>query len=381
MIYLDHAATCWPRPECVLEAMAQYMRESGSPGRSGHRLSIAAGRAVYDARESLAELLGAADPLRVVFTRNATESINLALRSLLRAGDRVVTTGVEHNAMMRPLYALGQRGVRVEVVPCDSGGLTGLDAMAKALARPARLVAVNHASNVSGALAPVGEIAHLAHDAGALFLVDAAQTAGSVPLDMQALDIDLLAFTGHKGLLGPQGTGGLVLGARVDAERMEPLVRGGTGSSSELEDQPDALPDRFESGTLNGIGIAGLGAAARNLLEIGVDRVRAHDMAVTQRLLDGLAELPGVCVHGPRDPEKQTATVSVTFAEHVVTDVAFALDEEAGVMTRAGLHCAPWAHRSLGTYPEGTLRLSAGYSTTFEDIDRALEALRRIIRP
>ncbi|NSW55228.1 MAG: aminotransferase class V-fold PLP-dependent enzyme [Armatimonadetes bacterium] len=379
MVYLDHAATVWPRPAWVMEAMQLYMAEAGSPGRSGHRLSITAGRMVYEAREAIADLFGAADPLRVIFTRNATEALNLALTGLLKPGDRVVTTGVEHNAVARPLFALKHRGVSCDVVPCDRAGVLDLAALKDALMRPVRVVAINHASNVSGTLAPLELISPLVHEAGALLLVDAAQTAGALPIDMGALGIDMLAFTGHKGLMGPQGTGGLVIGKNADPGQIEPLTRGGTGSRSELEDQPDALPDRFESGTLNGVGIAGLGASVRKILEIGVDAIRAHDMAITQRLLERLGHIPGVRIHGPCDPKRQTATVSVTFAEHVVTDIAFRLDDEFGVMVRAGLHCAPWAHRSLGTLPQGTLRLSAGFSTTVEDIDRAIEALNRVV--
>ncbi len=358
--------------------MALYMAEAGSPGRSGHRLSINAGRMVYEAREAVADLFGASDPLRVIFTRNATEALNLALTGLLGPGDRVVTTGVEHNAVARPLFALKHRGVSFDVAPCDRAGVLDLAALKDALRSPVRVVVINHASNVSGALAPLELISPLVHEAGALLLLDAAQTAGALPIDVGALGIDLLAFTGHKGLMGPQGTGGLVIGESADPGEIEPLTRGGTGSRSELEDQPDALPDRFESGTLNGVGIAGLGASVRSILEVGVDAIRAHDMALTQRLLEGLGDIPGVCIHGPCDPERQTATVSITFAEHVVTDIAFRLDDEFGVMVRAGLHCAPWAHRSLGTLPDGTLRLSAGFSTTIEDVDRAVEALKQV---
>jgi len=379
VIYLDHAATSWPKPPEVVAAMADFLeRAGGNPGRSGHRLSIAAGRIVYEAREAVAELFHAPDPLRVLFTGNATQAINVALAGLLRPGHRVVTTSMEHNAVMRPLRALEKTGVHVSVVPCDRAGHLDLSAWRAALAEPARLAVVNHASNVTGTLAPLAAVADVAHRAGALLLVDAAQTAGVVPLDMIALGIDLLAFTGHKGLLGPPGTGGLVLGAAVEARQLEPLVRGGTGSRSESEEQPEDLPDRFESGTPNGAGIAGLGAGIRHVLARGVESARAHEIALTRQLLNGLRRLPGVHVYGPEDPARRTAVVSCTVAGRPVSEVGLQLDEEYGILCRVGLHCAPAAHRTIGTFPGGTVRLAPGASTTAEEIDATLRAMQEL---
>jgi cysteine desulfurase/selenocysteine lyase len=259
MIYLDHAATSWPKPPAVVAAMSDFLeRAGGNPGRSGHRLSIEAGRIVYEAREALAELFNVRDPFRVILTPNVTYALNLAIRGLVRPGDRVVVSGMEHNAVMRPLRALERQGVTVAVVACDGEGALDPADWAAALAQPTRLAVINHASNVNGVIQPLAELIALAHAAGVPVLVDAAQTAGVLPLDMAALGPDLLAFTGHKGLQGPPGTGGLVLGAEFDVDLLEPLVRGGTGSRSEFEEQPDVLPDRFESGTANGVGIAGL---------------------------------------------------------------------------------------------------------------------------
>ncbi len=380
MIYLDNAATSFPKPPQVIRAMNDFLeRAGGNPGRSGHRLSVEAGRIVYDAREAIAELFGARDPLRVIFTLNATHALNLALRGTLRAGDRVVTTGIEHNAVMRPLRALEREGVRVVVVPCARDGSLDLDALRDALRLGARLVVVNHASNVVGTILPVAEIARLAHAAGALVLVDAAQTAGVVPIDIEAMGIDLLAFTGHKGLYGPPGTGGLVLGERVDAAIIEPLMRGGTGSRSEFEEQPDELPDKFECGTPNGVGIAGLGAGVRFVLERGIETIRADEVELTRALIEGLSEIPGVTVYGTRDAELQTATVSFTVANRRVSDIGWRLDEEFGVLCRVGLHCAPAAHRTIGTFPEGTVRFASSVFTTLEEIRAALDAVRRIV--
>jgi cysteine desulfurase family protein len=381
MIYLDNAATTFPKPPEVIRAMTDFLeRAGGNPGRSGHRLSIAAGRIVYDARETIAELFHARDPLRVIFTLNATHAINLALRGVLRVGDRVVTTSIEHNAVMRPLRALEREGVRVAIVPCARDGALNLDTLRDTLRLGAQLVVVNHASNVVGTILPIAEIARLAHEVGALVLVDAAQTAGVVPIDIEAMQIDLLAFTGHKGLYGPPGTGGLILGERVDPALIEPLMRGGTGSHSEFEEQPNDLPDKFECGTPNGVGIAGLGAGARFVLARGIEAIRAHEVELTRALIAGLSEIPGVIVHGTRNAELQTATVSFTATNHRVSEIGLRLDEEFEVLCRVGLHCAPAAHRTIGTFPEGTVRFAASAFTTMDEIRAAVDAVRRIVQ-
>ncbi|MFN3763098.1 MAG: aminotransferase class V-fold PLP-dependent enzyme, partial [Anaerolineae bacterium] len=285
MIYLDNAATSWPKPPEVLTAMARFMTEVGAnPGRSGHRLSVEAGRIVYAAREAVAQLFNAPDPLRVVFGMNATEGINLALRGLLRPGDHVVTSSMEHNSVMRPLRALEREGVEVTVVPCSPEGMLDPQAVLAAIRPHTRLVVLNHASNVTGTILPVAEVGRaLRQINGPLLVVDAAQSGGAVPIDMQADGIDLLAFTGHKSLYGPTGTGGLIIGERVPLEEFRPLIRGGTGSRSEREEQPDFLPDMCESGTPNAVGLAGLEAGVRWVLEQGVEAIRAHEVALAQR--------------------------------------------------------------------------------------------------
>jgi len=381
MIYLDHAATSWPKPPEVLQAMASFLeRAGGNPGRSGHQLSIAAGRIVYDTREAIAELFHVPDPLRVIFTLNATQAINLALYGLLRPGDTVVTSSMEHNAVMRPLRDLERRGVRLMVVPCAADGTLDPADVARTITPATRLVVLNHASNVAGTLLPVAEIAPIAHQAGALLLVDAAQTAGVVPIDLTSMGIDLLAFTGHKGLQAPPGTGGLVIGEGVDVRQLTPLVRGGTGSRSEFEEQPDDLPDKYESGTPNGVGIAGLGAGVRWVLARGVAAIRDHEMALTQELIAGLSAIPGVTVLGTHDATRSTAVVSFTVAGRRVSAIGLRLDEEFGILCRVGLHCAPAAHRTLGTFPEGTVRLAPGFLSTVDDIHTTITAVRQIVR-
>lgn len=381
MIYFDNAATSWPKPPGIAAAMARYLEEVGaSPGRSGHRLAIAAARALFSAREAVAQLFHFDDPLRVVFATNATEALNLSLTGLLRPGDHVVTSSVEHNSMMRPLRALQQGGVEVTVVPCSREGVLDPNRLEFAISPRTRLIALTHASNVTGTLLPVAEAGQLAREHGALLLVDAAQSAGACPIDVTADGIDLLAFTGHKSLYGPTGTGGLVLGERVDPSQLQPLIRGGTGSHSEHEEQPEFLPDRYESGTPNAVGLAGLDAGVRWVLERGVERIRAHEVALTRQLIEGLSAIPGVTLYGTRDAERQTATLSFTIAGKDPAEVSVRLDENFGILCRAGLHCAPAAHRTLGTFPQGTIRFSLGAFNTPEEVATAVAAVVEVAR-
>ncbi len=376
MIYMDNAATSWPKPPGVARAMVHFLEEIGAnPGRSGHRLSIEAGRVIYQTREALAALFDFPDPLRIIFTPNATYALNLALHGLLRPGDHVVTSSMEHNAVMRPLRALEQQEVALTVLPCAPDGTLDPQAVRQAMRPETTLIVLNHASNVCGTILPVAEVGQVAREAGVLLLVDAAQTAGVIPISMPRMSIDLLAFTGHKGLLGPTGTGGLAIGERVPLERFEPLVRGGTGSRSEHEVQPDFLPDKFESGTLNAVGLAGLLAGLSYLQECGLSAIRAHEMTMTERLLSGLQGIPGVTVYGPADPARQVAVVSFNVAGLLPSDVALLLDERYDIACRPGLHCAPAAHRTLGTFPMGTVRFSLGPLNTADEVDRAVQAV------
>jgi len=379
MIYLDNAATSWPKPPGVIEAMVAFMRDVGAnPGRSGHRRSIEAARLVYGAREAVARLFNVPDPLRVTFGPNATEALNLALRGLLRPGDGVVTGGMEHNSVMRPLRALERQGVAVTVVRCAPDGSLDPAAVEAALRPETRMIVLNHASNVVGTLAELAEVGRIARQRGLLFLVDAAQTGGAVPLDVQADGVDLLAFTGHKSLYGPTGTGGLIVGERVDLARFEPLTRGGTGSRSEREEQPDFLPDVFESGTPNVVGLAGLAAGVRWVMERSVAAIRAHEEGLTRQLIAGLRAIPGVAVYGGLDAARQTAVVSFNVAGLEPSEVGLRLDEDWGIMCRVGLHCAPAAHHTMGTFPAGAVRLSMGAFTTAADMDAAVAAAREL---
>lgn len=378
-VYLDHAATSWPKPPVVLEAMQEFLANAGgNTGRSGHRRSIASSRGVSLARERLADLLGAESPDELIFTKNATEGLNVAIYGLAEGVDRIVTTSLEHNSVMRPLRDLEQRGhCSVEVVRAD--GNTGEIDLAEwnaALGGARRCLAVAvHASNVTGVLLPIAAMAAVAADAGVPLVVDASQSAGHIPLSLPALGASAVAMPGHKGLLGPTGTGVLYLAPGVD---VEPLIRGGTGSQSESEYQPDFAPDRYESGTLNALGIVGLGAAAEHLREVGVERVQDRLTELGRRFRDGLAGADGVRLLGPVDPADSVGIASLNVERVPCATVARLLDDEWGVMTRAGLHCSPAGHRSLGTAPEGTLRFSWGYDTSERDIDVAIEAVRTI---
>jgi cysteine desulfurase family protein len=362
-----------------MRAMATYLeRFGGNPGRSGHRLSVAAGRAVYEARETVAEFFGAPDPLRVIFAPNATYAINLALRGFLDPGDRVVTTSVEHNSVMRPLRALEKEGVDVVVARCGADASLDPAELARAVTPGTKLVALTHASNVTGTILPLAEAVEIARGAGALFLLDAAQTAGYLPIDVARMGIDMLAFTGHKALQGPSGTGGLILGEAVEAEALRPLCHGGTGSASESEEQPAALPDKYEAGTLNAVGLAGLRAGIEHLRDVGLEEIRGREGALAEALQEGLADVPGVAIYGPAQAARRTPVVSIGLAGRRLADVALRLDDGYGVLARVGLQCAPACHRTLGTFPEGTIRLSPGLTTTREEVDQTAAAIREI---
>jgi cysteine desulfurase/selenocysteine lyase len=379
MIYLDNAATTWPKPPGVGETMLHYLNHVGAnPGRSGHRLAVEAARIVYAAREAVAELFGAPDPLRVVFGANVTEALNLAIGGLLHSGDHVITSSMEHNSVMRPLRALERQGIRVAVVGCSPEGFLDPVSIEGAVRPDTKMIVLNHASNVVGTILPVAEVGQIARRHDLFLLVDAAQTAGAFPIDFQADAIDLLAFTGHKSLYGPMGTGGLVVGERVDPSRLEPLKRGGTGSRSEREEQPDFLPDACESGTPNAVGLAGLEAGIRWVLQHGVEAIRAHEVALAQQLIDGLRAIPDVTVYGGLEAARQTATVSFNIRDMEPSEVGLRLDDEYAILCRVGLHCAPAAHKTLGTFPVGTVRFGLAALNTAQEVCVAIDAVRRL---
>jgi cysteine desulfurase family protein len=365
--------------------MVHFLDQVGAnPGRSGHRLSLEAGRIVYSARETIAQLLNVRDPLRVVFGANVTEALNLAIRGYLRPGDHVVTSSMEHNSVMRPLRAMAAgdgmdgEGIALTVVGCSPEGFLDASAIEAAMRPETAMIMLNHGSNVCGSLLPIREAGQIARRHDCLLLVDVAQTAGAYPLDAGEDQIDLVAFTGHKALGGPMGTGGLIIGERVPLDRFRPLKQGGTGSRSEHEVQPRFLPDLFESGTANTVGLAGLAAGVGWVLDQGVEAIRQHEVALAQRLIDGLREIPGVKVYGGLDARRQTATVALNIAGVEPSEVGQRLDNEYDLMSRVGLHCAPAAHRTLGTFPRGTVRFGLSAFNTPGEVDTALAAVQEI---
>jgi len=393
MIYLDNAATSWPKPPEVLQAMKEFLETIGAnPGRSGHGLSMNAGRQVFETRVAVSELFGLKDPLAVVFTKNGTEALNLAIQGILHAGDHVVTTNMEHNSVLRPLSAMAKRGIRVTRVTAEPDGCVTPDRVLGAVESTTRLVVLTHASNVVGTVNPIGDIGEALSRRNILFAVDAAQSAGSIPVDMESMGIDLLAFTGHKGLYGPQGTGGLCLGPRA-VDRVSPLMMGGTGSASDSDVQPDFLPDRLEAGTLNAVGLAGLKAGIDFVNRKGVEAIHQHQVHLLLELVQGLQRLGSVRLVGfpeakrvdigsdrdSRDASLRAARVGVVSFNvdgRDCSEVATTLEERAGICCRVGLHCAPAAHQHLGTFPQGTVRLSLGVFNTEQDIEETLNVLQ-----
>jgi cysteine desulfurase family protein len=378
VIYLDNAATSFPKAPGVVEAVARCLAEvGGNPGRGSHRLAREASRLVFRTREACARLFGLSDPTRLVFTKSATEALNLVILGRVPAGGRVVVSSLEHNAVMRPLRHLeATRGVTVRVVPFDADGRPAPGALDAALADRPELMVLTAASNVTGALPPVAEIAARCRDRGVPLCLDAGQAAGHLLLEPQRLGIPFLCFSGHKGLLGPAGVGGLVL---AEGCVLEPLVRGGTGSFSEQETQPEVLPDRFEAGTPNLPGLAGLGAALEWLAAAGVAVVARREADLTDRLLRGLRALHGVAVLGPGPGRPRAPLVAITVAGRDLGELALELDRR-DVATRLGLHCAPAAHRSAGTLAGGgALRLAPGYWTTEAEIEQTLAILEELL--
>ncbi|EEG78535.1 aminotransferase class V-fold PLP-dependent enzyme [Dethiobacter alkaliphilus] len=380
-IYADHGATTYPRPPQVIDEMTHYMRDIGcSPGRGGYAKALDAARMVYETRHLLARFFNVPTPEQVIFTPNITYSLNMAIKGLLKEGDHVLISSMEHNAVVRPLTSLaGEKNISVEQLPCAADGSLDPRQVKKALRPQTRLVILTHASNVAGTILPVYEIGEILQQTNTFFCVDAAQTAGSEVVDFKALHCDYLAFTGHKGLLGPPGIGGLCLSERA-VSVTAPLVEGGTGSRSEEETQPDFLPDKFESGTQNVPGIAGLAAGIRLINEVGRENIGKDKHRFTAQFLAGLAEIPEITVYGINDPDKMVATISINIDGIDNGDLSFMLEQGYGIMTRSGLHCAPLAHKTLGTFPQGTLRFSFGYKNTPEQINSILQALQEIVK-
>lgn len=377
MVYLDNAATSWPKPECVYQTMDEFLRKKGgNPGRGSHSLAVAATETVEETRMLVARLINAPEKEQVIFTLNCTDALNLGLKGLLRPGDHVITSCIGHNSLVRPLKKLEQKGVRITRLPpsLEFGAVSVRD-IEGAITRDTKLIVVTHASNVTGVIQPIEEYGVVARRHDLIFMVDAAQTAGRCPIDVQAGNIDLLAFSGHKGLFGPPGTGVLYVSDRVN---LDSLREGGTGVYSEMEEQPGALPYKYEAGTVNSVGISGLGAGLKYIFEEGLEKIRAHESWLMKRLVAGLANIPRVILYSTKDSAEQAPIISFNIDGYEPGDVGVILDQAFNIKVRTGLHCAPAAHRTLSTFPSGTVRLSPGYFNTVEEIDLIVQALAEI---
>ena len=379
-IYLDNASTTFPKAPNVASAMADYITNCGiNINRGSYSLAYDVEDTIYTTRQRLNTLFNGHDPSHVIFTQNVTMSLNMVIKGLLKAGDHVLVSSMEHNAVMRPLTQLLDKGIAFDTIPCDSTGSIQIESI-EPLIRPNTVaLIINHASNVCGTIQPLESIGPICKAHNLQFIVDAAQTAGVIPIDVKACHIDALCFTGHKGLLGPQGIGGIILPKEM-AQTLTPLIAGGTGSFSHLETLPTHMPDAFEAGTLNLPGIIGLNEGLSYIESQGMENIHNHELALTQAFLEGLQSIDVVNIVGKQDIQDRTAVVSITIDSMDPASIAYELESTYHIMTRVGLHCAPRAHQTLGTYPEGTVRFSFGYANTHKDVESALSALHRIVK-
>jgi len=379
MIYFDNAATSWPKPEDVYRAMDKFLRQkSGNPGRGGHSLSLAAKQMIDETRLLIARFINAQEIECVIFTQSCTASLNLGLKGLLKPGDHVITDSIGHNSLVRPLKKLEHQGVKITRLPPSlETDVLSIGEIEKSITSKTKLLVVTHGSNVTGVVQPIAAYGALAQKNNFIFMVDAAQTAGKYPIDVVKDKIDIVAFSGHKGLFGPPGTGVFYVGEKVE---IEPIFEGGTGFQSEREEQPNQLPYRYESGTPNSVGICGLGAGLKFIISESLEKIQKHDRSLRARLIEGLSSIPGLILYSSRDTAPHTAVISMNIEGYDPEDVGTILDQTFDIKVRAGLHCAPAAHRTLGTYPKGTVRISLGYFNTDEEIDRTLKALAKIAK-
>lgn len=379
-IYLDNASTSFPKAPTVATAMSDYITNRGiNINRGSYALAYDVEDTIYTTRQRLNTLFNGHDPSHVVFTQNVTMSLNMVIKGLLKAGDHVLVSSMEHNAVMRPLTQLLDKGITFDIIPCDKTGSIQLESM-DSLIRPNTVaMIINHASNVCGTIQPLESIGPICKAHSLQFIVDAAQTAGVIPIDVKACHIDALCFTGHKGLLGPQGIGGIILTKEM-AQTLTPLIAGGTGSFSHLETMPTHMPDAFEAGTLNLPGIIGLNEGLSYIESQGMENIHNHELALTQAFLEGLQSIDVVNIIGKQDIQDRTAVISITIDSMDPASIAYELESNYHIMTRVGLHCASRAHQTLRTYPEGTVRFSFGYANTHKDVESALSALHRILK-
>lgn len=379
-VYADNAATSFPKAEGITEAMCEYLlRVGGNINRGAYSKAYKAENLIYETRELLCDLFNFDKPENVILTGGITQSLNILIKGLLREGDHVIVSALEHNAVMRPLNSLLSKGISYTKCPCDSTGNLNMKALEALFKDNTKAVIMLHASNVCGAILPLEMVGKLCKEKGAYFIIDSAQSAGFCTVDFKKLRADAIAFTGHKSLMGPQGTGGFLISPRL-SELVEPLIEGGTGSLSDLEIQPSYLPDKYESGTMNIPGVYGFNAALKYINKIGMNSIREKELMLTERFIKGIEQIDKVRLIGPKGIEGRTAVVSVDFQGLDCGEISYILDKRYGILTRSGLHCSPSAHKALGTFPRGTVRFSFSHFNTAEEIDYILRCLKEITK-
>lgn len=375
MIYLDNAATTMHKPKEVIDAVVEAMTSLGNAGRGANEASLSAARIIYDAREKLCRFFNGEDPRQIVFTSNSTESLNIAVKGLLEPGDHVITTMLEHNSVLRPLYEMEKKGVALTIIKADKKGRFSLEEMEAAIRPETKMIVCTNGSNLTGNYVDIGKVGEMAHRHDVLFVVDASQTAGVFPIDVRNMQVDVLCFTGHKGLLGPQGTGGMYV---REGLAIRPLKSGGSGVQTYSKTHPREMPTALEAGTLNGHGIAGLRAAVEYIEKTGLDNIRAKEQELMWRFYEGVKEIPGVTVYGDFHSRERCAIVSLNIGDYDSSEVSDALLTEYGISTRPGGHCAPLMHEALGTVEQGAVRFSFAHSNTEEEVDIAINAVREL---
>ena len=375
MIYFDNAATTMRKPDCVVQAVTEALCSMGNSGRGVHEGALSASRIIYDTRIALAELFGAESPERIAFAANSTQVLNIAIKGVLNPGDHVITTALEHNSVLRPLYELEDKGVQLTILPADKAGNVRYEDFEREIRPNTRAIVTTHGSNLTGNLLDIGRLGGIAKKYGLLYIVDASQTAGVFDIDVQQMHIDILCFTGHKGLLGPQGTGGLYV---RDGVEVRPLLSGGSGVQTYLRSHPAQMPTALEAGTLNGHGIAGLGAAVRHILDTGMETIRQKEQALMWEFYTQVRQIPGITVYGDFSTQNRCPIVTLNVRDYDSGEVSDALASEYGIATRSGAHCAPLMHKALGTVEQGAVRFSFSHYNTEEEINFAVSALREL---
>lgn len=377
MIYFDNAATTMRKPDCVVQAVTEAMCSLGNSGRGVHSGALSASRIIYDTRVALAQLFGAESPERIAFTANSTQALNTAIKGVLDPGDHVITTALEHNSVLRPLCEMEDRGVELTILPADSLGNICYEDIEKEIKPNTKAIVTTHGSNLTGNLLDISRIGEMASRHSLIYVVDASQTAGIFDIDVQKQHIDILCFTGHKGLLGPQGTGGIYVREGVE---ITPLLSGGSGVQTYLRSHPPQMPTALEAGTINGHGIAGLGAAVHYLQETGLDTIRAKEQELMTAFYEAVREIPGITVYGDFTDFDRCAIVALNVRDYDSGEVSDALSENYGIATRPGAHCAPLMHKALGTVEQGAVRFSFSHYNTKEEVKLAVAALRELAR-